>query len=172
MSRGDIYAHYARVLAIAGILLLISLVVTGCETTIIPEDQLSLLNLEYVRQFREVDSSGRGVITLGEAIAHYRYKFAELDTKRLGKLDAVALVPLLPIMQETTGEGLLRRLDSNGDGTVSLDEFLLVADWLFARARGPNNTMSLEDAKRAPVQPSPFGTLPSGKDSRKGASEL
>src|SRR3977135_254821 len=55
--------------------------------------------LEFVAQFRKVDSAGRGLITMEESKAHYSKVFTELDKNRDGFLDVNELRGLLP----TTG---------------------------------------------------------------------
>lgn len=108
---------------------------------------------EYVRQFKAVDTAGKGVITLDQALAHYAQKFAELDRNKDGFLDDVEIAPMLPLMQATTGKDLVRALDNTGDGKVSPREFDIVANWLFARARGADGSMSFADTGRAQDRP-------------------
>jgi hypothetical protein len=103
---------------------------------------------EYVRQFSDIDTGRAGAITLDQAVAHYTRRFAELDTERKGWLGATELAALVPVMKAQTGTDLLAQLDNNGDGRVTLQEFLILANWLFERARRGDGMLALADVQR------------------------
>ena len=108
--------------------------------------------LEYITQFKNIDTLNRGVITLDQATAYYGNLFTELDKNRDGYLDAEELKELLPVMQVKTGAELLSKLDRNVDGKVSRSEFLVIVNWLFQLASSPDR-LTLEDTQRG-VPPS------------------
>jgi hypothetical protein len=119
--------------------------------------------LEYVAQFKKIDTAGKGQITLDQATAYYNSLFNELDRNRDGFLDANELEPLIPVMGAKSGAALLAKLDRNSDNRVSRQEFSTVANWLFQLARSPTS-MSLEEAQRnvppslePPKKPTLFG---------------
>jgi hypothetical protein len=119
--------------------------------------------LEYVTQFKKIDTAGKGHITLDQANAYYTTLFAELDRNRDGYLDARELEPLIPIMGAKSANDLLAKLDRNSDNRVSRGEFLVISNWLFQLARNPKD-MQLEEALRnvppslePPKKPTLFG---------------
>ena len=107
---------------------------------------LSPDRLEFVTQFKKIDTAGKGSITVEQATAHYRAVFAELDKNRDGILDANELQPLLPVMGATTAAELIDKLDRNGDNKLTLKEFLVITTWLFKLAGG-SSTMTLHEAE-------------------------
>ena len=150
-------------------ILLAAAVTAGCSQTQSAEDiERHSVAAETVRQFKEIDTTGAGRITFEQAVAHYTRRFAELDLDRNGRLDARELTPMLPVLQATTGDALLRRLDNNSDGQVSLTEFLILANVLFERTNRRDGTMTLDDARRLPdrqlppLEPTFEGRDPSG----------
>jgi Ca2+-binding EF-hand superfamily protein len=132
------------------------------------ELQSSPERLEYIEQFKKIDTAGKGLITLDQATSYYSGLFAELDKNGNGFLDSNELQLLIPIMQAKTGSELLSKLDRNGDGKVSQSEFLVIVNWLFQLARS-SNEMTLEDAQKGapqmvarPKQKDPSDTPPGG----------
>jgi hypothetical protein len=112
--------------------------------------------LEYVSEFKKIDTGGKGRITIDEATAYYGRRFTELDKNGDGFLDAQELEPLIPIMNAKSGKELLFKLDRNSDGKVSRPEFLVIMNWLFQLASSPNE-LALGDVEKnlpASVPPS------------------
>ena len=134
----------ARLLAV----LLTALFAAGCVAMTEAQGERGQLVAEYVRQFKEIDTKGQGLITFEQAKEHYTRRFAELDTGAKGYLSAADLAPLLPVLGAKTGEDLLQRLDNNSDGKVSQSELLIIANWLFQRAFKPDGTLTLADVSR------------------------
>jgi EF-hand domain pair len=126
----------------------------GCQlgTNANVSAELSAERLEYITQFRKIDTLNRGVITLDQATAYYANLFTELDKNRDGYLDAEELKVLLPIMQVKTGTELLSKLDRNVDGKVSRSEFQVIVNWLFQLASS-SDKLTLEDTQKG-VPPS------------------
>jgi Ca2+-binding EF-hand superfamily protein len=125
--------------------------------------------LEYVNEFKKIDKTGKGRITVEEATAHYNERFRELDRNGDGFLDLGELEPLMPLMNAQSTRELLRKLDRNGDGKVSPAEFLIIVNWLFQLASSQRE-LALGDVEHnapvlvpAPVQKDPADTAPGAK---------
>jgi hypothetical protein len=129
---------------------LLPLVLAGCQSELLTGSAAptgpSPDTLEYVAQFKRVDSAGKGSITIDQATAYYTKLFAELDTNHDGFLDAKELQPLIPLMRAKSGSELLSMLDRNGDNKLSQKEFVVLVNWLFQRAKRADE-MTLADAQ-------------------------
>ena len=77
---------------------------------------------ENIKQFNDIDTAKTGKITLDQAVEYYTRRFGELDINHDKFLDAREVAPLIPVMQASTPEDLVRRLDNNGDGKLSLND--------------------------------------------------
>jgi hypothetical protein len=97
----------------------------------------------FISEFRRIDASGRGKITLEEARAYYARRFLEIDRNRDNFLTPDELAPELPFINAQRPADLLGRLDRNGDGRLSLIEFQIAANWLFQLAR--TDVLTLQD---------------------------
>ena len=115
---------------------------------------------ENIKQFNDIDTKKTGVITLDQAVEFYTARFAVLDLNRDKFLDAREIAPMLPIMQATSPEDLVRRLDNNGDGKVSQNEFLILANVLFQRSSSGDGTLTLKDAQKAAARAEPVAGAP------------
>lgn len=143
--------------AVAAVLAAAALALGGCGNArvSVEEPERRAVAAETVRQFKEIDVKGRGRISLDEAVAHYTHRFHELDRNRDGVLDASELEPMVPVLRAGTGAELLTKLDNNGDGRISLNEFLILANTLFERSHTRDGTLTLEDASRLPPRQLP-----------------
>jgi hypothetical protein len=130
------------------------LVFAGCQSGQGPAvaEPPSADRLEFISQFKKIDATGKGVITVAEAIAHYNTVFTELDKNRDGLLDLNELQPLLPVMGAKSSAELMAKLDRNGDNKLTRKEFLVITTWLFQLADG-STIMSLQQAEKG-VPPS------------------
>jgi Ca2+-binding EF-hand superfamily protein len=143
-TRSSLLAMGTVCLLMAGILLM----PCGCQPgTIANVSEPSADRLEYITQFKKIDTLNRGHITLDQAAAYYDSLFAELDKNGDGFLDAEELKVLLPIMQARTGAELLSKLDRNVDGKVSRSEFQVIVNWLFQLASS-SDKLTFEDAQK------------------------
>jgi Ca2+-binding EF-hand superfamily protein len=86
-------------------------------------------------EFAQLDANGDGVLTQAEYTAAAKARFAALDTQRSGKLTAqqIAAAPATQMRELKFAERVVKRLDTNGDGVVSLDEYLAGAKARFSR---------------------------------------
>jgi len=86
-------------------------------------------------RFDKLDANHDGVVTLNEYVAAATAKFKELDVAGNGRVTAEELAnsPKAHERAEHVAERIAKRLDTNGDGTVSKDEFLAAAKTRFAK---------------------------------------
>ena len=99
-----------------------------------------------IAEFKKIDASSSGRITMEQALEYYRRKFAELDRNGDGFLDANELEAALPLMNAKSGKELLISLDRNSDGKLSVSEFTVIANWLFQLAKSPTQ-LTLSDVE-------------------------
>jgi Ca2+-binding EF-hand superfamily protein len=107
----------------------------------------SPLRQEYISEFKKIDKTGKGRITIEEATAYYRARFAELDRNGDGMLDERELEAMVPIMNARSGKDLVSKLDRNSDNKISQAEFLVITNWLFELSSRANE-LSLGDVER------------------------
>jgi hypothetical protein len=108
--------------------------------------------LEFVSQYKKIDTAGKGRITMEQATAHYSTVFTGLDKNGDGFLDVNELQPLIPVMGAKSGAELMMKLDRNGDNKLTRNEFLVITSWLFQLA-GSSTEMTLQEAENG-VPPS------------------
>lgn len=87
------------------------------------------------RRFDRLDANHDGAVTLAEYVAGAKALYAEFDSRHDGKVtaDDIAASPRAQKRTLRVAEHLVRRMDANGDGSVSRDEFLAAAKARFAR---------------------------------------
>jgi Ca2+-binding EF-hand superfamily protein len=87
------------------------------------------------RRFDKLDTNHDGVVTLNEYTAAAVAKFKTLDVAGNGRVsaDEIANSPKAHERAQHVSERIVKRLDTNGDGTVSREEFLAAAKQRFAR---------------------------------------
>jgi hypothetical protein len=115
------------------------LLAAGCQSGVgVEAPKLSPARLEYLSQFKKIDSAGKGRIKMDQAVAYYSNLFTELDKNGDGFLDAGELESMVPLMNAGSGKELVAALDRNSDNKISRSEFVVIANWLFQLARSQN----------------------------------
>lgn len=124
--------------------------IAGCQSGLgigEPAPPPSSARMEYIAEFKKIDTSGRGQISIDQATAYYAAKFKELDANGDGFLDAGELEPLIPVMNARSGKELISRLARSSDVRVSHSEFLVIVNWLFQMARS-KDVLTLADVEK------------------------
>jgi len=87
------------------------------------------------RVFDKLDTNHDGVVTLDEYVAAARARFAALDPQNTGKVTAaeIAASPRAEAHAQHAAAHLVKAMDTNGDGVVTLDEYLAAAKKRFSR---------------------------------------
>lgn len=153
-------------LRLAGVLPIVCLL-AACQaaapTSPVAPSAPSPERMEFITQFKNIDTANKGMITLDQAKAHYTEVFRRLDTNRDGFLSVAEIQPLMPVMAARSTDELVARLDRNGDNKLTLAEFLVINTWLFRLSRDPKS-LTLDEVERGfsentgPVkEPSLFG---------------
>ena len=140
------------------------LAVTGCGGLGQPKQAINTRTQEYVAQFKAIDSAQSGRITLDQANAYYRQRFADLDANKDGFLDQAEFAGLRPDLSPQTAGDLFNALDNNGDHKLSQAELLILVNSLFSRSSQSDGTLTLEDVVHPPSAPQgpPPGAAPAG----------
>jgi Ca2+-binding EF-hand superfamily protein len=73
---------------------------------------------------KALDVDADGDVTLAEFLKPHEERFAKLDTDNSGFLDSAKLTTRFKARSDERIDGMIKRLDANGDGKVSLAEFL------------------------------------------------
>jgi hypothetical protein len=85
------------------------------------------------RMFAEIDANHDGRITRVEADAFMKARAAEIDANHDGKISADELKAFIQKQRDKRLAERLTRMDENGDGTVTVDEFASAGTWRLAR---------------------------------------
>lgn len=87
------------------------------------------------QRFDALDANHDGVVTQAEFVAAASARFQQIDTHGTGKVTAaqIAASPQAHERAARVAARVVKRLDANGDGVVSQDEFLAAARKRFAR---------------------------------------
>jgi hypothetical protein len=101
----------------------------------------------FIAEFKRIDTAGKGRITMDQAVEYYRNRFRELDRNGDRFLDVGELEAAMPIMDATTAKDLVLKLDRNSDGKLSVEEFVVIANWLFQLAKSPTQ-LTLGDVEK------------------------
>lgn len=127
------------------------LTATGCQSGLgfgeTPPPVLPPARMEYIAEFKKIDTGGKGRISMDDAITYYTAKFKELDTNKDGYLTADEIEPLVPVMNATSGKELIARLARSSTVKISQSEFLIIANWLFQLAK-TKDELTLSDVEK------------------------
>jgi len=87
------------------------------------------------KHFDSLDANHDGVVTLDEYVSAAQAQFRQLDTAGNGQVTAAEIAASPKVQQRANhlAERMVRRLDANGTGVVTLDEYLADAQKHFAR---------------------------------------
>lgn len=88
------------------------------------------------RGFASLDTNGDGRITLEEYLAAESERFAMLDVRHRGTIDAtdIGTAPAVERRVDRRAERLVRRLDANGDAHIDTSEAIAAADRRFDKS--------------------------------------
>ena len=130
-----------------GIVVTLCLLMASCQAGLGTSAEPAPGRVPFVTEFKRIDATSSGRITMEQAVEYYRNRFAELDRNGDGFLDASELDTALPLMYAKTGKDLLTSLDRNSDGKLSLSEFTVIANWLFQLAKSPTQ-LTMTDVEK------------------------
>lgn len=87
------------------------------------------------RAFDKLDANHDGAVTADEYVAAARTRFAALDPQNTGKVTAaeIASSPRAQAHVQRAAAHRVKGMDTNGDGVVTLDEYLAAAKKRFSR---------------------------------------
>jgi Ca2+-binding EF-hand superfamily protein len=87
------------------------------------------------KRFDKLDTNHDGVVTKDEYVAAATARFQQLDSQGTGKVTAaqIASSPKAQQRAQHAVDHIVQRLDTNGDGAVSQDEYLAAAKKRFSR---------------------------------------
>jgi Ca2+-binding EF-hand superfamily protein len=124
------------------------LLMASCQSGLSISAEPAPGRVPFVTEFKRIDATNSGRITMEQALEYYRKRFVELDRNGDGFLDASELDAALPLMYAKSGRDLLISLDRNSDGKLSVSEFTVIANWLFQLAKSPTQ-LTMTDVEKS-----------------------
>lgn len=111
----------------------------------------SQTDLDCLAAFQMIDTAGKGQLTRAEVDSYFKARFLALDRNHDGFLDEAEASGAVPVFGMKTGANMVFRLDINGDGKLSQDEFLRLSNYLFTRDDNRDGILTLTEVKTAPA---------------------
>jgi Ca2+-binding EF-hand superfamily protein len=78
----------------------------------------------HAKHLAKLDTNGDGQVQIAEIEAHAAQNAAEIDSNRNGMIEASEVKAWHEAQRAKRAEARLLRMDANGDGKVSVDEFV------------------------------------------------
>lgn len=129
---------------LAVLLVSATLLFAGCQS--LSQSEPDPGRQALIAAFQRIDQSGAKRITYDQAITYYRGRFKVHDRDANGFLEGAELTSAGEDLDTSSPSELLRRYDRNGDGRISVDEFLVRVNGMFQLATQPN-VLTLEDVQ-------------------------
>lgn len=128
---------YDLVMLLKRLPIIVFLLLVGCATTDrAPDDQYFADTKRHLLNLWDVSSDG--IITCDDVERLKRYRFAYADSNNDGLLTLAEMNPA-PWAGGDNAAATHEKYDSNGDGTISRDEFMLNASPEFSELDGNND---------------------------------
>jgi hypothetical protein len=108
-------------------------------------------------EFQKIDQAKLGRISFDQAVVYYRGKFKELDRDANGFLEGIELEFAMPDLNSSSPKELLAKFDRNGDGRLSVDEYLIFANGMFQLASRRDELTADDVENNTPGSSAPAG---------------